>query len=157
MSEDITDPARLPGKFIPSFRGYAPDPDDLSRDEVQSRLSAAERLDVRKLLDRDDAFVELDDSETVAAGVMLTLVAADLYAPASGGLTDRIRSFRVPNPMNVGGLDLARRADFSALVTLEVATDRLTVTRALRLSQDRYNRQLAAVAPILADLDAPRL
>jgi hypothetical protein len=56
--------------------------------------------------------------------------------------------------MNVGGLDLGRRTDFSALVTLEVETDRLTVTRALRLSQDRYDRQLAAVAPILADLDA---
>jgi hypothetical protein len=96
LSEDYTDPARLPGKVIPSFRGYAPDPGDLSRDEVQSRLSAAERLDVRRILDREDAFVELDDSETVAAGVMLTLVAADLHAPSSGGLTDRIRSFRVP-------------------------------------------------------------
>jgi hypothetical protein len=56
--------------------------------------------------------------------------------------------------MKVGGLDLAKRSDFSALVTLEVESGRLTVTRALRLSQDRYDRQLAAVAPILADLDA---
>ena len=45
---------------------------------------------------QNDALVELDDNETVAAGIMLTMVAADLYAPVSGGLTDRIRSFRVP-------------------------------------------------------------
>ena len=77
-----TDPARLPGKFIPRFGAIAPEPGDLSRDEVQSRLSAAERLDVRKLLDREDALVELDDNETVAAGVMLTMTAADLYAPS---------------------------------------------------------------------------
>jgi hypothetical protein len=80
-SEDVTDPARLPGKFIPSFRRYAPDQTDLARGEVQSRLSAAARLDVRKVLDREDALLELDDNETVAAGVMLTMVAADLYAP----------------------------------------------------------------------------
>jgi hypothetical protein len=85
LSEDVHDPARLPGKFIPSFRRYAPDPGDLSRDDVQSRLSAAERLDVRKILDREDALMELDDNEAVAACVMLTMPAADLYAPSRGG------------------------------------------------------------------------
>ena len=80
-SKDLTDPARLPGKFIPSFRRYQPELGDLGREEVPSRLSAAERLDVRKLLDREDALIDLDDNETVAEGIMLTMTAADLYAP----------------------------------------------------------------------------
>ena len=56
--------------------------------------------------------------------------------------------------LTVGGLDLARRRDFSALVTLEIAAERAVVTRALRLPQMPYREQLALVAPILADLDA---
>jgi hypothetical protein len=55
--------------------------------------------------------------------------------------------------VKVGGLDLAKRTDFSALVTLEVEAGRVTVTRALRLPQETYDRQLEAVASILADLD----
>ena len=94
-SEDPTDPARLPGKFIPSFRRYQPEPGDLSRDEVQTRLSAAERLDVKKLLDKEDALIELDDNETVAAGVMLTMTAADLYAPSAERVDDKIRNWRL--------------------------------------------------------------
>ena len=57
--------------------------------------------------------------------------------------------------LTVGGLDLARRRDFSALVTLEIAAERAVVTRALRLPQMPYREQLELiVAPILADLDA---
>jgi hypothetical protein len=52
LSEDVTNPARLLGKFIPSFRRYAPEQTDLARGEVQARLSAAARLEVRKILDR---------------------------------------------------------------------------------------------------------
>jgi hypothetical protein len=37
--------------------------------------------------------------------------------------------------MRAGGLDLARRSDYSALVTLETTGSRATVTRALRLAQ----------------------
>ena len=55
--------------------------------------------------------------------------------------------------LKVGGLDLARRRDFSALVTLEVAAGRAIVTRALRLPQTPYREQLEAIAPILAALD----
>ena len=53
----------------------------------------------------------------------------------------------------VGGLDLARRADFSALVTLAVDARQATVTRALRLPQRAYASQIQAIAPILAGLD----
>ena len=53
----------------------------------------------------------------------------------------------------VGGLDLARRADFSALVTLAVDARQATVTRALRLPQRPYASQIQAIAPILAGLD----
>lgn len=95
-SEDPGDPARLAGKFIPSFRRYRPEPGGLSRDEVQTRLSAAERLDVRKLLDKEDALTELDDNETVAAGIMLTMTAADLYAPSAARIDDRFRQWRIP-------------------------------------------------------------
>ena len=56
--------------------------------------------------------------------------------------------------LTVGGLDLARRRDFSALVTLEITAERAVVTRALRLPQMPYHEQLEFVAPILADLDA---
>ena len=56
--------------------------------------------------------------------------------------------------LTVGGLDLARRRDFSALVTLEITAERAIVTRALRLPQMPYHEQLEFVAPILADLDA---
>ena len=55
--------------------------------------------------------------------------------------------------VKVGGLDLARRRDFSALVTLEVAAEGATVTRALRLPQAPYREQLDLIAPLLADLD----
>jgi hypothetical protein len=40
---------------------------------------------VRKILDREDALMELDDNETIAASVMLTMPAANLYAPSHGG------------------------------------------------------------------------
>ena len=53
----------------------------------------------------------------------------------------------------VGGLDLARRADFSALVTLAVDARQATVTRALRLPQRPYASQIQAIAPILTGLD----
>lgn len=56
--------------------------------------------------------------------------------------------------LKVGGLDLARRRDFSALVTLEVAAGQAIVTRALRLPQTPYREQLEAIAPILAALNA---
>lgn len=55
--------------------------------------------------------------------------------------------------MKVGGLDLARRRDFSALVTLDVAAHGATITRALRLPQAPYREQLALITPLLADLD----
>ena len=95
-TEDPDDPARTVGKFIPSFRHYAPEEGDLSRDEVMGRLSAAERLDPRRIVPENEGLLELDDNEVVAAAVMLTLVAADTYSPTSGELTNRIRSFRVP-------------------------------------------------------------
>ena len=95
-SEDVTDPARLKGKLIPSFRHYAPEDGDLSRDEVQARLSAAERLDVRKLIPENEGLIELSDDETVAAGIMLTMVAGDLYAPSGERIDDRIRNWRIP-------------------------------------------------------------
>src|SRR3954469_8057640 len=55
--------------------------------------------------------------------------------------------------MNVGGLDLARRRDHSALVLLDVEVDRLTVSAALRLPQAPLRQQFALVAPHLAGLD----
>ena len=55
--------------------------------------------------------------------------------------------------MRVGGLDLARRRDFSALVTLDVTAEGATVTRALRLPQAPYREQLDLIAPLVADLD----
>jgi hypothetical protein len=53
----------------------------------------------------------------------------------------------------VAGLDLARRSDHSALVLLDVAPDRLTVTAALRLPQTPLRQQFALIAPHLAGLD----
>ncbi len=55
--------------------------------------------------------------------------------------------------LRVGGLDLARRRDFSALVTLEIAAERAVVTRALRLPQMPYYEQLALINPLISDLD----
>ena len=55
--------------------------------------------------------------------------------------------------MPVAGLDLARRSDHSALVLLDVAPDRLTVTAALRLPQAPLRQQFALIAPHLAGLD----
>ena len=53
----------------------------------------------------------------------------------------------------VAGLDLARRRDHSALVLLDVAPDRLTVTAAIRLPQAPLGQQFALIAPHLAGLD----
>ena len=94
-TEDPDDPARTVGKFIPSFRHYAPEEGDLSRDEVMGRLSAAERLDPRRIVPENEGLLELDDNEVVAAAVMLTLVAADTYSPMDKSLGDRIRNFRL--------------------------------------------------------------
>src|SRR3954469_16699344 len=55
--------------------------------------------------------------------------------------------------MNVGGLDLARRRDHSALVLLNVEANRLTVRAALRLPQAALRQQFASIAPHLAGLD----
>src|SRR4051812_29503815 len=55
--------------------------------------------------------------------------------------------------MRVGGLDLARRRDFSALVTLDITPESAIVTRALRLPRAPYREQLAFMAPLLAGLD----
>ena len=55
--------------------------------------------------------------------------------------------------MRVAGLDLARRRDHSALVLLDAATNRLTVTAALRLPQAPLRQQFALVEPHLAGLD----
>src|SRR3954469_9247756 len=55
--------------------------------------------------------------------------------------------------MNVGGLDLARRRDHSALVLLDVESDRLTITSALRLPQAPLRQQFGLMAPHLAGLD----
>ena len=55
--------------------------------------------------------------------------------------------------MPVAGLDLARRSDHSALVLLDVARDRLTVSAALRLPQAPLRQQFALIAPHLAGLD----
>ena len=94
-TEDPDDPARTVGKFVPSFRHYAPEEGDLSRDEVMGRLSAAERLDPRRIVPENEGLLELDDNEVVAAAVMLTLVAADTYSPMDKSLGDRIRNFRL--------------------------------------------------------------
>jgi hypothetical protein len=55
--------------------------------------------------------------------------------------------------MPVAGLDLARRSDHSALVLLDVAPGRLTVSAALRLPQAPLRQQFALIAPLLAGLD----
>ena len=55
--------------------------------------------------------------------------------------------------MTVGGLDLARRRDFSALVVLERQPDRLAVVEALRLPHRRFDEQLAALTPLIRSLD----
>src|SRR3954468_24131239 len=55
--------------------------------------------------------------------------------------------------MLVAGLDLARRSDHSAVVLLDVAPDRLTVSVALRLPQAPLRQQFALIAPHLAGLD----
>ncbi len=52
----------------------------------------------------------------------------------------------------VAGLDLARRSDHSALVLLDAAPNRLTVTAALRLPQAPLRQQFALIAPHLAGL-----
>ena len=61
-----------------------------------------------------------------------------------------------PWPMvacRVAGLDLARRRDHSALLLLDAAPNRLTVTAALRLPQASLRQQFALIAPHLAGLD----
>jgi hypothetical protein len=55
--------------------------------------------------------------------------------------------------MRVAGLDLARRRDHSALVLLDVAPGRLTVSAALRLPQAPLRQQFSLIAPHLAGLD----
>ena len=54
--------------------------------------------------------------------------------------------------MAVGGLDLARRSDHSALVRLSADGPRLVVTHALRLPQVDYAAQIEALAPAVGDL-----
>ena len=152
-SEDVTDPARLKGKLIPSFRHYAPEDGDLSRDEVQARLSAAERLDVQQAHSgergADRAERRRDRRRRHHAD------------------DDRRRSLRAvgrraqrPHPVlpgakplvKVGGLDLAKARDHSALVTLAVGRDHLVIERALRLPHRPYREQIAALTPLLCDL-----
>jgi len=53
----------------------------------------------------------------------------------------------------VAGLDLARRRDHSALVLVDVETDRRTVSAALRLPQAPLRQQFALIAPHFAGLD----
>jgi phage FluMu gp28-like protein len=55
--------------------------------------------------------------------------------------------------VRVGGLDLARRRDFSALVVLDHRPDRLIVTKALRLPHRPFADQLAALTPLIGSLD----
>src|SRR3954471_19437441 len=55
--------------------------------------------------------------------------------------------------MLIAGLDLARRRDYSGLVLLDVAPDRLTVIGALRLPQAPLPQQFGLIAPHLAGLD----
>src|SRR4051794_35247135 len=55
--------------------------------------------------------------------------------------------------MIVAGLDLARRSDHSALVFLDAAPNRLTVTAALRLPQAPLRQQFTLIAPHLTGLD----
>ena len=55
--------------------------------------------------------------------------------------------------MPVAGLDLARRSDHSAIVLLDAAPDRLTVTAPLRLPQAPLRQQFALIAPHLGGLD----
>ena len=55
--------------------------------------------------------------------------------------------------MPVAGLDLARRSDHSALVLLDVESDRHTISTALRLPQAPLRQQFALIAPHLVGLD----
>src|SRR5215204_5452536 len=55
--------------------------------------------------------------------------------------------------MSVAGLDLARRSDHSALVLLDVESDRLNVSAALCLPQAPLRQQFTLIAPRLAGLD----
>ena len=59
----------------------------------------------------------------------------DLPVFFMGFKTEDCRWVGVGSTMLVAGLDLARRRDHSALVLLDVAPDRLTVTAARRLPQ----------------------
>jgi hypothetical protein len=59
----------------------------------------------------------------------------------------------LPHLKLVAGLDLARRRDHSALLRLDVARDRLTVSAALRLPQAPLRQQFSLIAPHLAGLD----
>jgi hypothetical protein len=68
-------------------------------------------------------------------------------------------------PCRVGGLDLARRSDYSALVLLDVEPDRLTVRAAMRLPQAPLRQQFALMrlpvarprsALVVAGLDLAR-
>jgi phage FluMu gp28-like protein len=54
--------------------------------------------------------------------------------------------------VTVGGLDLAKARDHSALVTLAVGPDHCRVTTALRLPHWPYREQIAALTPLLGDL-----
>ena len=96
-SEDVTDPARLPGKFIPSFR---PLPNPNRATSAATRSSRGSRPPSGSTSGSSSTgktpSIELDDNETVAAGIMLTMTAADLYAPSAARIDDRIRQWRIP-------------------------------------------------------------
>ena len=108
-----------------------------------------------------EGLLELDDNEVVAAAVMLTLVAADVYSPMDKSLGGShpefpparygaVMKFGTPAPsLTVCGLDLGRRQDYSACVVLRIERRRLVVTHAFRLEQTAYREQSAAIAPIL--------
>src|SRR4051812_19500148 len=55
--------------------------------------------------------------------------------------------------MLVAGLDLARRSDHSALAVLDIGSDRLTISAALRLPQAPLCQQFTLIEPHLAGLD----
>jgi hypothetical protein len=55
--------------------------------------------------------------------------------------------------MATGGLDLARRGDYSALIRIEADGPRRHVTHALRLERTAYAEQIGSLAPALGDLD----
>src|SRR4051812_15495249 len=79
---------------------------------------------------------------------------------AGGRSIGERRSSRLPSPkraghcteMRVGGLDLAKARDHSALVILTVGSDRLVVERALRLPHVDYREQVAAMTPLLREM-----